>query len=178
MSKNKTFSFNDVISRFNNNLWDLYVLVPENIWEYFIKEQNTRRVICKFNDQVLKHCALQPDGNGMYCIYLNKDDQKQLKIGFGDQLQFEIEEDTSKYGYPVAPEMEELLDQDPIGSDFSHALTMGKQRSLLHVIGKPKTSETRLKKAFLILEYLKDNNGQLDFRELNQAFKVANNKFY
>ncbi len=178
MSQDKAFSFDETISRFNNNLWDLFVPVPEEIWEFFIKEQNTRRVICKFNNTVEKHCALQPDGNGLYCIYLNKEDQKQLKVGFGDTIHVEIKEDTSKYGYPIAPEMEELLHQDPEGSEFFHALTIGKQRSLLHVIGKPKTSETRLKKAFVILEYLKENQGQLDFRELNQAFKDANNKFY
>lgn len=118
------------------------------------------------------------DGNGCYCIFLNKDDQKQLKLTFGDTIRTEIKEDTSKYGYPIAPEMEELLQQDSLGSEFFHALTMGKQRSLLHVVGKPKRSETRLNKAFVVLEYLKENQGQLDFKELNQAFKDANNKFY
>lgn len=167
MPANQQFKFQGQISRFNNNLYDLFINVPEEIWEYFIQKQKSRRVICKYNDLLVKHCALQPDGNGQYCLFLNKDDQKQLKIGFGDFIEIEIKEDTSKYGYPIAPEMEEMLRQDPEGSDYFHALTLGKQRSLLHVIGLPKTSDTRLKKSFVILEYLKDNQGKLDFRELN-----------
>lgn len=178
MPKHQRFSFDSTIDRFNNNLYDLYFSVPEEIWEYFIKERDTRRVICKFNETVIKHCALQPDGNGQYYLLLNKDDQKQLKVSYNDPIHVDIEEDTSKYGYPIAPEMEELLIQDPEGSEFFHSLTPGKQRGLLHIIGKPKTSDTRLKKAFVVLEYLKENQGNLDYKELNQAFKNANNKFY
>lgn len=178
MPEKRSFSFDSTIIRFDHNVWDLHFMVPENVWEYFINQKKTRRVICQFNNKVVKHCALMPDGNGQYCININNEDKKQLKIGLNDPVHVEIEEDTSKYGYPIAPEMEELLHQDPEGSKYFHALTIGKQRSLLHVIGKPKTSDTRLKKAFVILEYLKDNAGKLDFRELNQAFKNANNKFY
>jgi hypothetical protein len=177
MPQDKSFSFESQIIRFEHNVWDLHFLVPEDAWEYFIKEKETRRVICTFNDTVVKHCALMPDGSGQYCINLNKEDRKQLKVGLGDSIHAIIKEDTSKYGYPIAPEMEELLFQDPEGSDFFHGLTIGKQRSLLHIIGKPKGSETRLKKALVVLDYLKGNQGILDFKELNQAFKDANNKF-
>lgn len=178
MPENKCFSFDSTITRFNNQLYDLYFPVSEDVWEYFIKQQNTRRIICTFNNSLIKHCALQPDGNGQYYILINKEDQKQLKVGYGDAIHVEIKEDTSKYGYPICPEMEELLIQDPDGSEAFHSLTPGKQRGLLHIIGKPKTSDTRLKKAFVVLEYLKENNGNLDYKELNQAFKNANNKFY
>lgn len=178
MSSEKKFSFQAKVEQFNNQLWDWYFLVPEEISDYFMHEQKTRRVICIFNEVQTKHCALMSDGNGLYYINLNKDDKKALKIQLGDLLKITIEKDTSKYGYPVAPEMKELLDIDPEGSDFFHQLTPGKQRSLLHIIGQPKRSETRLKRAIAILDYLKDNQGQLNFRELNQALKDANNKFY
>lgn len=177
MSVKNKFSFHAKIKRFDNNLHDLFLIVPEEIWGFFIKEKETRRVICCFDEKVIKHCALQPDGNGQYCIFLNKDDQKQLNVGVHNSINVFLEEDTSKYGYPVAPEMEELLHQDAEGSEHFHNLTIGKQRSLLHVIGKPKQSDTRLKKAFVILEYLKENKGSLDFKQLNEAFKAANNKF-
>lgn len=178
MSTAREFSFDSNIIRFEHNVWDLHFLVPEEVWEYFIKEQDTRRVVCSFNGKVIKHCALMPDGSGQYCVNINKEERKHLGIGLGDPISLHIKEDTSKYGFPIAPEMEELLEQDPLGSEFFHGLTIGKQRTLLHVTGKPKTSDTRLKKAFVVLEYLKENQGQLDFKELNQAFKNANNKFY
>ena len=68
-------------------------------------------------------------------------------------------------------EMEVLLAQDEEADRYFHQLTPGKQRSLLHIIGKPKTEATRLKKAIVITEYLKTNRGKLDFKELNLAFK-------
>lgn len=177
MSKKQSFTFDSQIVRFDHNVWDLHFLVPEDVWEYFIKQQETRRVVCTFNDIVVKHCALMPSGDGQYCININKEDRTKLKIGLNDHIHVDIKEDTSKYGYPIAPEMEELLNQDLDGSDFFHGLTIGKQRSLLHLTGKPKRSETRLNKALVVLEYLKENQGVLDFKGLNQAFKDANNKY-
>ena len=67
--------------------------------------------------------------------------------------------------------MEELLAQDEHGSKVFHDLTPGRQRSLLHLVGKPKSEAIRIKKAITILEYLKSVNGVLDFKELNLAFK-------
>jgi len=55
-----------------------------------------------------------------------------------------------------------------------HNLSAGKQRTLLHLIGKPKSEEIRINKAMVVNEYLKEVNGRLDFKELNQAFKDAN----
>jgi len=72
--------------------------------------------------------------------------------------------------------MEELLLQDEDGNKVFHRLTPGKQRSLLHIIAKPKSENIRIKKAVAILEYLKSVNGKLDFKELNLAIKNANNR--
>ncbi|MFK7984322.1 MAG: hypothetical protein AB8G86_30390 [Saprospiraceae bacterium] len=65
---------------------------------------------------------------------------------------------------------------DEVGSTFFHQLTPGKQRSLLHLIGKPKNSAIRLKKAVVVLDFLKTNNGKLDFKLLNIAFKESNQR--
>ena len=63
------------------------------------------------------------------------------------------------------------MEQDEEADKYFHQLTPGKQRSLLHIIAKPKREETRLKKAVVITEYLKTNKGKLDFTALNLAFK-------
>ena len=91
-------------------------------------------------------------------------------------LLVQLQKDNSKYGIHLPEEMEELLLIDEEGSAFFHQLTPGKQRSLLHIIGKPKSSAIRLKKAVVVLDYLKTNNGKLDFKMLNMAFKAANQK--
>ena len=61
---------------------------------------------------------------------------------------------------------DELLaawEMDDDGYTVFHTLTKGKQRSLIHIIGKPKSSEIRIKKALVVLDYLKSVNGKLDF---------------
>ena len=77
---------------------------------------------------------------------------------------------------PLPEELKTAWDLDEDGSTLFHSLTMGKQRSLVHLIGKPKSSEIRIRKALTMLEYLKSVNGNLDFKDLNEAFKNANKK--
>lgn len=144
-------------------------MIPEEIAEQFM--ENDRRVICTFSDEVKSHAALMPAGNGRYFINVNKEIQKKLKLVEGADVAVCLETDDSKYGIPMPEEMDELLKIDDEASGWFHSLTMGKQRSLLYLIGKPKNSDTRLKKAIVITEYLKRVRGKLDFKELNEAFK-------
>jgi len=67
--------------------------------------------------------------------------------------------------------MLELLQIDDEGNKLFHELTPGKQRSLLFIIGKPKNSDTRLRKALMTIDYLKEANGKLDFKELQTFYK-------
>jgi len=77
---------------------------------------------------------------------------------------------------PLPDELKTAWELNPEGYAIFHTLTMGKQRSIVHIIGTPKSSEIRINKALTILEYLKTVNGNLDFKELNEAFKLANKK--
>ena len=112
-----------------------------------------------------------PKGDGSYFINVNKEIRKKLNLGLGASANVVLTADKSKYGMPLPPEMEELLLQDVEGEKLFHALSMGKQRSLLHIIGKPKSSNVRLRKALMTLDYLKSVKGKLDFRALNQFYK-------
>ena len=89
------------------------------------------------------------------------------------KIEVTIEEDKSKYGMPIAPEMEELLLQDPEGEHLFHKLTPGKVRSLLYKIHGYKSSDKRIETSIIILEHLKANSGKLDWKMLNEAFKIG-----
>ncbi|MEM6879203.1 MAG: YdeI/OmpD-associated family protein [Bacteroidota bacterium] len=137
-----------------------------------LEHTTDRRVLCRFPDaDVVKHAALMHDGNGHYFINISKEIRKEVGIDFGDEVDFELSPDNSKYGMPLPEEMAVLLEQDPEADRVFHTLTLGKQRSLLYLIGKPKTSDTRLTKALGVVEYLKSTNGKLDFKELNDSLK-------
>ncbi|MEM8527938.1 MAG: YdeI/OmpD-associated family protein [Bacteroidota bacterium] len=155
--------------------WHFTIPVIKDIAEKFT--ENDRRVMCSINGEKAFHAALMSDGRGDYFINLNKERRKKLGIVVGEPIQVVLTEDESKYGMPMPEEFEELLMMDDEGSSFFHALTPGKQRSLLHLIGKPKSSDVRLKKAIVINEHLKNNQGKLDFKQLNQDFKDYNQQF-
>ena len=166
------------LTKTNSNLsWDYRVVVPKDIVKDFHAEQ-IQRIICRFDDKMDIHSALLSSGDGRHFIMINKDVRKQLSWDLDEVKNVTITPDTSTYGIYTAPEFLEVLEQFELGSTFFHQLTPGKQRSLIHMASSPKTSATRIKKSIVILEYLENSKGALDFKELMQAFKNANqNRF-
>jgi bifunctional DNA-binding transcriptional regulator/antitoxin component of YhaV-PrlF toxin-antitoxin module len=159
------------LERFNSDLWHFHAPVLAADVESLIDGSNQRRVVCLINKKVKIHAALMPDGLGDYFINLNKDVRKQLKLNEGDELILELKKDESKYGMPLAPEFEEMLEQDPEFDKFFHQLTPGKQRNLIHIVRKVKSPNIRLRKTIVIAEHVKNNQGQIDFRLLNEEMK-------
>lgn len=162
--------FKAQLDRLNSSVYGHCVFVPEKISSFFLKE-GSQRVICTVNGEYTFHCALMPNGDEPRFINMTKAIRSKFKLEIGDEVSIELEKDESKYGFHLPEEMEELLYQDPEGSKLFHELTPGKQRSLLHIVGKPKSSNLRLKKAVAVLTYLKESNGKLDFKELNAFMK-------
>ena len=171
-----TIEFETQLERKPSSLsWNFTIEVPLEIANQFIAKDN-RRVICTLNEAHEFHAALMPNGNGGFFIIINSEIRKKLKLGETAALLVQLKKDKSKYGIHLPEEMEELLLVDEAGSHFFHQLTPGKQRSLLHIIGKPKSAAIRLKKAVVVLDFLKTNNGKLDFKLLNIAFKESNQR--
>jgi len=117
------------------------------------------------------HGAIMPEGGGKYFINFNKQNSRKYNLTDGQILNIELLKDDSKYGIPMPEEFQELLYQDVEGDELFHALTPGKQRSLLHLIGKVKSPEIRIRKGLIIFNHLKANLGKLDFKQLHQDFK-------
>ena len=156
----------------SNAVWTYYIPVPKEFGDQYIIDDKKRRVICCFENQFEAQVALMPKGDE-YFININKEVRTKLGIKEGDKVHISLKKDESKYGLPIPEEFEELLHQDEMGNKLFHALTPGKQRNLIYIAGKPKSSDIRLKKSLVIVNYLKSTNGKLDFKELNEAFKQA-----
>jgi hypothetical protein len=163
-------SFSAVLDKFNSDLWHYHLVVPRDISDFY-NDANVKRLKCVINDVETFQCALMPKGANEYFININKERRKKLNLQVGDQVAVELAVDESPYGLPMPDELGELLKIDDEANDLFHALTPGKQRNLLFIVGKPKTSDTRLTKALIIVNYLKRTGGTLDFRALNEAFK-------
>lgn len=152
-------------------MWNYRIVVPDEIMTHF--RETDRRIICKINDSEELHCALMPSGDGTYFIMTNTDFRKRYGLTSGVPVTVGLRKDDSKYGMYVPDFFEELCFQDPEASVLFHELTAGKQRTLLHLIAKPKSENKQLEKALTIFDYLKSVNGVLDFKELNEAFKTS-----
>lgn len=180
--ENKTcFKFNKMqftstIENFTDDpIWGTHFPIPTEIAEKF--KENDRRVLLSINNLPEIHCALMPSGNGTWFINATKELRKKLQLNIGDQVTLQIRVDDSKYGMALPEELAELFQIEEEGNRVFHTLTLGKQRALLYQIGKPKNTGTRLKKALMIIDYLKSVNGNLDFKELNVFMKERKGEY-
>jgi len=166
-------SFKSILREKINNVYGLHFFVPADVVEFF-KEKNINRFLISFNESEQFPRAIMPAGDGRFYIYLNKELQKKAKMRIGDEVVITMIPDESEYGMPLPAELEECFYQMPLGKEFFHQLSPGKQRSLIYMVAKPKRAETKAKKAYQIMSYLESVNGKLDYKELNQYFKETN----
>jgi uncharacterized protein YdeI (YjbR/CyaY-like superfamily) len=87
-----------------------------------------------------------------------------LQVREGDIEAVEIEADTTTYQAEMPEELEEILNTDPDGMEVFEALTPGRQRSILFMIGRLKRIDSRIRKALSVVEKLK--MGVTDLKQL------------
>lgn len=162
--------FKTHLFRQESNVWDVSAHIPASQVEHLNMETN-KRIRCTINQSYTFQCALIHLGNGDYFVNIIKEIRSKLNIDKGDSIEVEIEKDESEYGLPLPDELKAAWDLDADACTVFHSLTKGKQRALIYIIAKLKSSEKRIQKYLVMLEYLKSVNGKLDFKELNEAFK-------
>lgn len=164
--------FEAILSRFSENslLWESYIPIPDLIYQEMIQIAPDKRVLCILNDSVQHYCAMLTK-NGMHYLLLNKEILKELKESDGTSISVELQKADLKYGIPICKELEEVLAADPEGENYFHALTKGVQRSLIHIINKYKNPQLRIERSILLLHYLVEKEGKLDFKQLMMKFK-------
>lgn len=158
----------------DSNVYGLHIPVPDEVYEHFSKNKDLR-VIFSVNGADLKNGALLSAKKYWYLL-VNKSDAKQWRIQVGQEVKVAIAKDDSKYGMPMPDEFQEALNQDAIAAKYFDALTAGKKRTLLHLVGKVKNSQSRINKSLAILEHLVEVKGALDFKAMNQKIKDFNIK--
>lgn len=163
-----------ILEKFESNLWGYHFLIPKEVSQHFIKG-NDRRVICTINDTERVHSGLMPL-DGQHYILVNKALREKLGLSLGSKVKLELEKDLSEYGMEMPEPLQVLLDQDEEGAQFFHALTPGKQRSLIYIVSKVKNTDSQLNKALAILQHLKDTKGKPNGPQLMQTIKEFNRR--
>jgi hypothetical protein len=165
------YHFTSALEISTNKLWGAHIRVPDAIAQVFATETDDRRVVCTVAGKSTFQCALLHDGKGSFLIMLNKALRDKHKLQEGSLVEASIRKDESEYGLPMPSELDELLTQDPAGKDLFMALSAGKIRTLLHIVGSVKSSDLRIRRSIAILEHLKDNAGKLDYKQLHLRLK-------
>ena len=147
-----------------------FIPVSREIGERFPSDGKSRRVVCTLNGKETIQCALMPGGE-RFVILVNKRVRNSLGIVAGDTLKLSIVADESKYGLPMPEEFAEVLAQDPVGDRLFHALTPGKQRSLIFAVTSGKDVDRRIHRALIILDHLKDNDGKIIDKKLQHELQ-------
>lgn len=159
------------IELLESNTWGHIVRVPDEIAEWQLKENKSKRIVSRYNDDVEVQQALLSSGDGFYFLLVNKKVLKKLGVLVGQTVTVEIRKDNSKYGLPMPEEFREVLNQDEQADKIFHSLTAGKMRSLLHIAGNVKNSEKRIQRSLAIAHHLKRNKGEIDYKGLQEDLK-------
>ena len=156
-------------------LWGGFMVVPKDIAELLI-EDGKRRVICTLDEDKVFQCAIMR-ANGLYFINVGKPLRQKFNLKLGQKFNIVMAKDESEYGMEIAEELEALLNQDDLFSTQFHALTPGKQRSLMYIVLKLKAADKRIVKSLAIAEHLAEANGKLYFKQLNEKIKELNQRY-
>ena len=166
--------FSTTLEQFSNNVYGYHLPVDANITTLMTSDTH-KRVKCTLNNSIQIHSGLMPIDGGSF-ILINKKVRNKLGLELGDSVSVAIEKDTSEYGIPMPDSFMVLLDQDKEGSIFFHALTPGKQRSLIYLTSKVKNIDKQINKGLAILEHLRDVQGKLDYKMLAEKIKAYNQR--
>lgn len=164
--------FNTKLDLMDSPIWGFHLPVPPEIAEGF-KAKKIKRVVCEVNGKLKIHSAIL-SSNGYYYILINKQNVKSLGLVKEEPVHIALFEDDSKYGMPIAEELQEVFEQEPEAFLFFEDLTPGKQRNLLHLVNKVKNTDSRIRKSLAIVHHLKETKGEIDYKLLNQTIKNYN----
>ena len=175
--KSEIITITSILERSDNKLWGAHFGVSRENAAKLVRG-TSRRVVCSINGSPERQCALIPDGKGAYVITVNKALRTTLELTFGARLHVTLRPDDSKYGLPMPPELREVFRQDKQSSKRFHALTPGKQRTLLYIINSGKTLDERVFRAITIVRHLEENQGTINYRKLGVMLKKTTNSTF
>ena len=107
-------------------------------------------------------------------IMVNASLRKKLDLSVGDKVTISIVKDHTDYGMDMPESFSVLMDQDLAGKAYFDTLTPGKKRTLIYLVANVKNMDSQLRKGMAILDHLKEAEGKLDFKVLNQKIKEYN----
>lgn len=132
--------------------------IPPAIADEILGPENKKRLILTFNNGKSYHRALQRYKEGYALITIGKTTLKDAQKEVGLEEQITLKHDTSEFGMQFPEEFKEVLKQEPGGEEMFRKLLAGRQRNILYYISSAKTSETRIKRSFQMLNRIQQGD--------------------
>ncbi|MDX1908263.1 MAG: YdeI/OmpD-associated family protein [Bacteroidia bacterium] len=142
-----------ILKKFSSGM---HYIVLDPITASYFTAQETRRVVCRLNDQITFHCAIMPKKEGGYFINIGSAICQKLNLQEGAEVTATFTADTSEYQFTMPDELKEVLNTDPEADAAFHRLTAGNQRGLIYLVTQVKSSSNRIERALRIAAQLKN----------------------
>lgn len=130
------------------------IRLPDRIVSKFTKGGKTQRLTVSVAT-ITYTAAIRSDGDGGFYMHIGKRILNQIRKMAGSQVELKLTPDTSLLGFEIPEEFTAVLEQDPEGQEIWASLTTGIQRSLIYYVVTAKQSDTRINRAFKIVEKIK-----------------------
>lgn len=130
-----------------------HVLIPDDLFQKF-REAQVKRIQVWFNSVGPFHLALNSK-NGRGFLYISGATLKRIDAFPFEEIPVVIQPDETKYQAPEPKEWMELIEADEEIRNRFHALTIGKQRSILFAIDRMKSESARIRKTVSVANELR-----------------------
>ncbi len=128
---------------------------------------SNRRFLCTVNGATPFQGGFLAYGEGEACISINAKRMKEAGAKVDDIVDLKLEEDHSKYGMDMPPELQEVIDQTPDAQRRFDLLTPGRQRYIIHYVATVKSQQLKVERSLLLIGNLvKLPQGKEQFRDL------------
>jgi Domain of unknown function (DUF1905)/Bacteriocin-protection, YdeI or OmpD-Associated len=141
-----------VLEKFPNGMH--YILLDAKTVKPFLKDNN-KRVKCKLNNVHEFHCAIMPKKEGGFYINIGASICKKLKVKNGVIVEAIFSKDNEPYQFEMPEPLKVVLEDDRKAHEIFHALSLGKQRSLMYLVGLVKSEDKQIERALRIAEKIK-----------------------
>ena len=132
------------------------IVLPKDVVQPFLDNGLSRvQVHAEFGDKEIYFHAAILGWQGNHIITFGKKNQKVLGVFPNDYFTIQLLEDLSKYGADMPEELEAVLASDPEAFHIFERLTAGKKRSIIYMIGRYASPQTRINKALILCRNLR-----------------------
>jgi hypothetical protein len=173
MALDKPYIARTKIATFPNNSlgWYHHVAIPDDI-AHQAYENNARRISIKIDSNPPFPAAILKSET-YYYILISKAVLKKLKLSKGQLVEIQLEQDHNPYGMPLPPEFKEVFAIDDEAFQYFDAMKPGVRRALMHIIIKIKSDNLRAERTILMLDFIKLNRGEFEFKAFNEYVKTS-----